>query len=531
MLPNRPRKRLKEKSFCIIPCSANPAKVNEDLNIKRLFILFISGSILMAGCYRPGPGAKVWQVSGVDGSDPLSATLTATPYIVEVPLPTPTPNEPIIMPTPRDEILHYTVQGGDTLRTIAWEYQVTVDQIATANGIVNADQIEVGQVLTIPLPSFDAVASNEKIIPDSELINSPSNAGFDVAAFVRGKNGYLTSYFEEVDGVETGGVEIVERVALEYSVNPRLLLTVLEYKSGWVTESNPDQSTRKYPMGFHDVWLEGLYLQLASAADLLNAGYYQWKANVISMWTLSDDTVIEADPTINPGTAGVLNLMRCLTNKYGWDAAITNGGIKAQYETFFGNVFVYAYEPMIPEDLTQPTLQLPFEVGDEWSFTSGPHGGWDTGSAWAALDFAPPGEVLGCFASNAWVTAIGSGVIVYADNGAVIQDLDGDGIWQTGWSILYMHISSTERIGVGTAVEAGDRIGHPSCEGGFSTGTHLHIARRYNGEWIAADCDVPFVMDGWVPSGYGIEYNGYLTRGDVILEAWDGRSPLNAIKR
>ena len=52
---------------------------------------------------------------------------------------------------------------------------------------------------------------------------------------------------------------------------------------------------------------------------------------------------------------------------------------------------------MIPEGLTQPELQLPFEVGDVWSYTSGPHGGWDSGSAWAALDFAPPGEALGCF--------------------------------------------------------------------------------------------------------------------------------------
>jgi len=497
-----------------------------------MIIIIIAGSIVLGGCYRPGPGAKIWQVSGVDGSDYyISTASTATLGVVEDSLPTPTPNEPIVMPTPREETLNYTVQNGDTLRKIAGKYQVTVDQITAANGIVNADQIEVGQVLLIPLPSFDAVASNEKIIPDSELVNSPSNAGFDVAAFIQARNGFLVSYSEEVDGVVTSGIEIVERVALEYSVNPRLLLTVLEYQSGWMTKSNPDQETRLYPMGFYDIWLEGLYLQLASAADLLNSGYYLWKANEISIWTLTDETVIEADPTINPGTAGVLNLMRCLTNKYGWDRAITEGGIKSQYESFFGNAFLYAYEPMIPEDLTQPAFQLPFETGDVWSFTGGPHGGWGSGSAWAALDFAPPGEALGCFPSDTWVVAVTSGVIVYSNDGMVIQDLDGDGVWQTGWSILYMHIDSTNRIEVGTMIEAGDRIGHPSCEGGYSTGTHLHIARRYNGEWIAADSDTPFVMDGWVPLGYGIEYNGYLTKGDLILEAWDGRSPLNAIKR
>ena len=147
------------------------------------------------------------------------------------------------------------------------------------------------------------------------------------------------------------------------------------------------------------------------------------------------------------------------------------------------------------------------------------------------MDFAPPGEALGCFPSDEWVVASAPGTIVYSDHGAVIQDLDGDGIWQTGWSILYMHVATDERIPVGTYLEAGDRVGHPSCEGGFSTGTHLHIARRYNGEWIAADGELNFIMDGWRCTGYGFEYDGYLTKGDEVLEAWNGRSPLNAIQR
>ena len=189
-------------------------------------------------------------------------------------------------------------------------------------------------------------------------------------------------------------------------------------------------------------------------------------------------------------------------------------------------------EPLLPAGLTQPPMQLPFEAEQDWAFTGGPHGGWGDGSAWAALDFAPPGEAMGCVLSGAWVTAVADGLVVRSAEGAVVQDLDGDGVEQTGWSVLYMHIDSHQRVAAGTFLQAGERIGHPSCEGGFSTGTHLHLARRYNGEWIPADQDAwAFVLDGWVSSGTGVEYDGFLNRDGEQREAWNGYFPENTIRR
>ncbi len=499
--------------------------------------VFIIGSILLSSCYKPGPGAKPWSVS--DANESYTQILTPTNDLIgggeEPTLPppsiTPTPNPPIVMPTQRDETITYTIQKGDFLRSIAQRHQVSVDQIIALNNIQNPNLIEVGQVIMIPPPSLEDVATAFKIIPDSELVNSPSNAEFDVEGFVNQRAGYLSVYTEIVDGVTMSGSEIVARVALEYSINPRLLLSVLEYQSGWVTKSNPPSETLIYPMRYYEVYREGLYKQLAWASNLLNEGYYLWKINAISAWILSDGSAIQVEPTINPGTAGVMNLMRFLTTRNTWEHSVSDEGIYASFYRFFGYPFDFTFEPMVPKDLTQPELQLPFEIGAVWSYTGGPHGGWDTGSAWAAIDFAPPGDALGCFPSAAWVTASAPGEIVYSDHGAVIQDLDGDGVWQTGWSILYMHIDTWERVETGTMLEAGDRVGHPSCEGGFSTGTHLHIARRYNGEWITADGDLPLDLDGWISMGYGVEYDGYLVKGDVTLEAWNGRAPINAIER
>jgi len=111
-------------------------------------------------------------------------------------------------------------------------------------------------------------------------------------------------------------------------------------------------------------------------------------------------------------------------------------------------------------------------------------------------------------------------------------DLDGDGYEQTGWVVLYMHIEERERVPVGVQVTTGDRIGHPSCEGGFSTATHVHLVRRYNGEWLAADGPLPFVIGGWRPIGASAEYGGSLVREDATKDACECRDDVvNGIAR
>jgi hypothetical protein len=68
-------------------------------------------------------------------------------------------------------------------------------------------------------------------------------------------------------------------------------------------------------------------------------------------------------------------------------------------------------------------------------------------------------------------------------------------------------------------VKAGDHIGHPSCEGGTATGTHIHIARKYNGEWMAAGDPLPFVMSGWTAHAGSALRQGSLTKGDRTIIA------------
>jgi LasA protease len=448
----------------------------------------------------------------------------------------PTPNSPIQLPEIRTEDEMYTVRAGDTLGKIADRYRITAQMILQANTIDDPNLLEVGQVLVIPAPIPGAPGSGFKIIPDSELVYGPYAQAFDVNAFVSKYDGYLRNYSEEVEGTTLTGPEIVKWVADDYSVNPRLLLAVLEYQSGWVTKANPAEETRDYPLRNMDSSRKGLYKQLAWAANNLNRGYYLWRVDGVGGWLVNNGEIIPVDPSINAGTAGIQQLFALLYDRLGWDRAVSLDGVYATFSNFFGHPFDYGVDPLIPDALEQPPMQLPLEPGVDWAFTGGPHGGWGDGSAWAALDFAPGNNGLGCVESDLWVVAVADGLIVRADAGRVIQDLDGDGNEGTGWTVLYMHIEGRDRVEPGSYVKAGERLGHPSCTGGYSTGTHFHLARRYNGEWIPADqtqsiTGLPFNLDGWVSSGDGIEYNGYLTRDGESVEAWEGFFPENTIQR
>jgi LasA protease len=498
----------------------------------------LAATILLSGCVISAPNARPWLLDTPAASDPQSQSLPSslqallpTPRPEGSPYFTPTPDAPHTLPSLRTDTTSYTVQTGDYLSLIATLYNLPLTALINANPTIDPNTLEAGMVLTIPAPLPTAEISDFKIIPDSELVYGPASTTLDIASFITQQGGYLSSYSEKVDNKTLSGAEIVQRICYEYSVNPRLLLALLEYQTGFVTHTQLDASYITYPMARFETNREGLYRQLAWTADNLNKAYYRYKINALPYVMLSDGNLVALSTLINPGTAAVQYLMAQLNNQSSYQQAISEIGVYTTYNNFFGIPFDLAVEKLIPADLTQPSLILPFESGAVWSFTGGPHGGWGIGSAWAALDFAPPGEAFGCVQSDAWEVAAADGLVVRSKDGAVVLDLDGDGLEQTGWTLLYMHVETRDRVSAGTYLKAGDRIGHPSCEGGVSNGTHLHLARRYNGEWISADTNLPFNLEGWISSGDGAEYDGTLSRDGLSVTAWDGRIAENQIQR
>ena len=61
-----------------------------------------------------------------------------------------TPIPAVTTPAPTLPVKTYTVKAGDTLWHIAQEFNVGVDELASANNLANPNYLKIGQVLVIP---------------------------------------------------------------------------------------------------------------------------------------------------------------------------------------------------------------------------------------------------------------------------------------------------------------------------------------------------------------------------------------------
>lgn len=428
--------------------------------------------------------------------------------------------DPSISPTAAPPILYYT-QAGDTVPLISVRFGVNPDEINSPEALPPTALLKPNLLLIIP-NRLTGTGPDGMLFPDSEVVFSPSAKDFDVEAFIEQTNGYLSTYSEWLSGGKTSGADIIKRIAIDNSINPMFLLAILEYQSGWVYGQPSTMAQTEYPIGYIEYSARGLYQQLAWAVEQLSLGYYGWRAGTLTELVFGNYESLRIAPTLNAGTVAVQYLFSKLYYSNLWAGNLYSpDGFPALHERMFGNYWVRSQtvEPLYPPDITQPNLELPFHPGVLWSLTGGPHSVWDTGGALGALDFAPASEKNGCLESLAWVTAAAPGLVVRVDTGVVIVDLDGDGSEQTGWNILYLHIATKGKVAVGTYLNQDDPIGHPSCEGGKATGTHLHIARKYNGEWILADGPMPFVLSGWTAHNGLAAYKGNLTKDDQIITA------------
>lgn len=393
-----------------IPYNPNKPRGAEGGCVGRLFWLVVplvaaaSIFVLRAG----SAGTELTPGGATQTTRPQIATLTpeastAGPTqgppspTLEPPLPTstflppPSPSPTALMtPAPT---LFYTTQSGDTLPALAARFGVNPIDIVAPEGLKGITTLVDGQLLVIPRVLAD-LGPSLALIPDSELVFSGAGAGFDPQAFALEQGGFLGQYEGYAEGRASAGGVVLLLVARNHSINPRLLVALLEYQSGWVTNPSPRGDGMNYPLGYEHPYLRNLNAQLTWAATQLAAGYYAWRAGTLTELHFPDGTSLRLDPALNAGTVALQFFFAQSLNRPDWDAAVGDQGFVNTYYRLFGDPFARALNPLIPADLLQVPLSLPFPAGQTWYYTGGPHGAWERGGAQAALDFAPRKSVV-----------------------------------------------------------------------------------------------------------------------------------------
>jgi LysM repeat protein len=276
----------------------------------------------------------------------------------------PIPGSPLSFPTPdptrpasESALREYVVQSGDTLYGIALAHGMSLETIMSENSLPDPNQLTVGQTLVLPGPP-DGQTSDFKIIPDGRLVRGPGAGAFDVFEFVAQMPGYIRLATDVVKEETLTGAEIVQQVSLEFSVDARLLLTVLEYRSGWLSNPSPSEEIKQYPLGiqeFAGVDRSGLYRQLTWAADQLNRGYYGWKYRGLTTLELEDGLRLMYSPGLNAGTVGVQYMLSQGTPFAAWEQQVEPDGIYATYVAYFGDPFSGSADPIVGSSLAART--------------------------------------------------------------------------------------------------------------------------------------------------------------------------------
>ncbi len=133
---------------------------------------------------------------------------------------------------PAGMTLYYS-QSGNTLESIAGHFR-------TSSALLqNPTQANTDGFLAACIPLFVPRAQfyapyQQAVLSDSLVVYGRSARNVDVLGISSRAGGYLNYFAEYLFEGRFTGPEIVELVALETSTDPRLLLALIEYQSGWV---------------------------------------------------------------------------------------------------------------------------------------------------------------------------------------------------------------------------------------------------------------------------------------------------------
>jgi LasA protease len=345
----------------------------------------------------------------------------------------------------------------------------------------------------------EGTAVGGKAISNGQFVYGPNVASFRLAEYLEANSPALERYADDLYGR-----------AEYYSINPKILLTLLEMYSQLVTD--PVEKKISNPFGFRD---ENLLSQVDRISGAMVNAYYlhlndyssrPMPQRTLPAFTTRAGELLSVRPETNAGTYALIAGLAIVTDAKGASLALDKVDPHGFYQT---------YRRLFPDDPTSEEnhiltgaelsasgvpaslLQLPYPRGQSWVF-NGVHNqaGGKSGSTFtdaSSIDFSPGWPKWDTDTGNMWVVAAAAG-IPRRISACFFEITHADG-WQTS----YYHL---ENIQVFSAtIHQNDRIGvlantfdEATCSGGSSTGPHLHFALKKNGAFVAIN-GTP--LSGW----------------------------------
>ena len=364
--------------------------------------------------------------------------------------------------------------------------------------------------------------SVQPILSDGQFVWGPNVGNFNIEAFLNGHDSPLASYAKSI-----------ESWARYYSINPRVVLTLLESNYELISNFDPsaDPGTVHQLIEKTSADLSLAFYQHMYEMGTRQKGRAPFFAQGGQSFEFEDGTLAEL--TWSPSSASyalaAVESKGKLQNPTFSTQAV--GGI-GDFETAFGYFFPET-DPFDTTNNLEPDspppddyFQLPFPLGATWTF-SGVHS-WSGSAAYpdrSSLDFSTPWSNYPDSPYKNTVAAAPGNSLILEPNPAITDipcwvEIDHGG----GWSTHYYHLvnlGSSGAVGPMSQNQLIGGIGTETCNGGWASGPHVHFSLFYNG----APYDLEGLkFSGWTiheePLGSNLYFAGSIERDGVTLTPW-----------
>lgn len=360
-----------------------------------------------------------------------------------------------------------------------------------------------------PLPSASpdasiptAAASQEQFFDGQRLSYEPGFYGPQIQAFLNTQPGKLKQLSYQIGGQPYSFADLLLGQTLYYSINPRLILALLESQSGLLSTPQPTSDQIGWAIGFqgdNGNW-RGLQAQTRWAVRQMFYARRDYPAYVPlsyadkkeypapAGWSLSEYVIARVlAPTTTPER--LPTLMQRFRTSYtalfgdpglapqGWPAPARPFLVRPLEKTFAITSFFDHDGPFLTRNPSATVVTYWGRAETDNSFAYDGHDGWDYAAA-------PPDMAI----------AAAAGTVIFAgtaDDGCATRAVIID--HGNGYRTLYWHLA---RVSVenGQAIASGEPIGMVG-ETGCANGPHLHFGVQYLGRnvdpygWCAATPD------------------------------------------